>query len=829
MADAPPFPRSAPPSYALTPEPGAARPPSGRKRASLLKRCSTWLPATAVVACVGVALGFYGVSATDLALFSLYIALGVALPGLLWVRALYRGTPTLMEGLALGLILGYALEVLTYIPARALGMPLLVMAWPIGTYVLFLAVPRLRGHWKGAPDAGRTPLWWSWCTALIMIYLIVWSAVNVFRTQALTWPAMGTSFIDMPFHLALVGELKHHMPPMVPTVTGEPLVYHWFVYAHLAAASWVTGVEPLVLLFRLAILPMLAALIVVLGMVGRRITRSYGGALAGLVSIIFITAPSLYLGETTGVFTWKTVQSWSSPTQTFGALFFAPIVLLLIDLLGQKPQPRGRWVLLGILLAAVMGAKATYLPLLVVGLVAVALVETVKLFSLPRRPLAALGLTTACLLFAQWVLFGGARQGIVLDPLSIMRLTLRGMTGLAAGAEPPAAVTIGAALLCVLCGVITWCGIIGLVGRPNLLARPVVVLVLSMSAAGLAAALVLGHPHQSEGYFLQASYPYLAMLAVYGLMLIVRKARVRLRAMVCAAGVGVVVVYAIRTLCGVRLPLAPGADYTVLFLPYLVLLGVVLVAVAVLRAARQSRLRTCALVICMVTAAGTPAAWFARVMPGTFRTPVTTAQNPAGANSPGVAAVPAPPGAAPVQVPNGTVPLQAIPKGAFTAGRWLRAHSAVDDLLATNVHCRMGYENPCDSRAFWATALSERRVLVEGWAYTVTNMDSWRPGEVVETRPFWDGERLQANEAVFQAPSAEAIRRLRDDYGVRWLFVDEHRLSPGTNLAAFADLRFRDGDYAVYRLPTADQPPGALSDDVKPTPPGLSSGARQPE
>ncbi|MFD1536104.1 hypothetical protein [Nonomuraea guangzhouensis] len=789
MAEAPPFLHSALHSSAPTSEPGVAGPPPGGKPTSLLRRCATWLPATAVVACVGVALGFYGVSAADLAVFSLYIALGVALPGLLWVRVLYRGTPTLTEGLALGVTLGYALEVLTYIPARALGVPLLVLAWPISTYVLFLAVPRLRRHWRGAPDADRTPLWWSWCTALIMMYLIVWSAVNVFRTQALTWPAIGTSFIDMPFHLALAGELKNHMPPMVPTVAGESLVYHWFVYAHVAAASWVTGVEPLVLLFRLAILPMLAALVVILGMIGRRITHSNMGALAGLASTLLIAAPSLYLGEASGLLTWKTVQSWSSPTQTFGALFFAPIVLLLIDLLGHKPQPRGRWVLLGIMLVAVMGAKAIYLPLLMAGLAAVVLVEAVKWFALPRRPLAALGLTAACLLFAQCVLFGGARQGLLIDPLSIMRLTLRSMTGLEVGGEFSPAVTIGAALLCVLCGVITWCGIFGLVGRPHLLVRPVVVLVLSMSAAGLAAALVFGHPHQSQGYFLQASYPYLAMVAVYGLMLIVRKARVRFWAMACAAGVGVVAVYAIRTLCGVRIPLDPGQDEIILFLPYVALLGVVLLAVVVLRAARQSGLRTCALVICMVTAAGTPAAWFARVMPGTFRSPVAAAQNPNG-----VAAG-----------HNAPVSPEAIPEGAFTAGRWLRAHSAADDLVATNVHCRTGFENPCDSREFWATALSERRMLVEGWAYTVTNMDNWRPGEVVETRPFWDRDRLLANDVVFQAPSAEAVRRLRDVYGVRWLFVDESRMSPGADLGPFADLQLRAGDYAVYRLPPTGQ------------------------
>ena len=34
------------------------------------------------------------------------------------------------------------------------------------------------------------------------------------------------------------------MPPQVPWVAGEPLQYHWYGYLHLAATSWVTGIEP---------------------------------------------------------------------------------------------------------------------------------------------------------------------------------------------------------------------------------------------------------------------------------------------------------------------------------------------------------------------------------------------------------------------------------------------------------------------------------------------------------------------------------------------------------------------------------------------------------
>ncbi|WP_113701589.1 hypothetical protein [Nonomuraea lactucae] len=753
--------------------PDAEGPPP---REGLAGRLLRWLPAVAVLGCAAIVLSRYGVSVRDMAKFGAYIAFGITLPGLLWVRVMYRNPLTLTEAVALGATLGYAMEVLTYIPARALGAPLLVLAWPLGTYALFIAVPRLRARWKGGPAARRAPLWWSWCLALTVIYLIVWTAVNFFRTQALTWPAIGASFVDMPFHLALVGELKHHMPPMVPTVAGEPLVYHWFVYAHMAATSWVTEVEPLVLLFRLAVLPMLAALVVLLALIGRRVTGSRAGALGAIAATVLVTAPTLYLGTTPGVFTWKTVQSWSSPTQTFGALLFAPIVLLLIDLFENRQRSRYSWVLLGIMMVAVMGAKATYLPLLTAGLAVVVVVEAVKWFWIPKQALVALGMSGACLLFAQYVFFGGVRQGITAEPLSIMKVSLANLTG-GSAEQVSATAALGVTLLCVLCAAITWCGVLGLLHRPRLLARPAIVLVLGMSVAGLGVALLLGHPHLSQGYFLQAPYPYVAMVAVYGLAVVVRRARLRLWEVAVAAVTGMAAVYAIRMAFAVRVPLEPGHDQLELYLPYLALLGVALGAVVALRAARQGRLRTVALVMCVVTAAGTPAAWATRVLPGTYRSPMSGPPNP-----------------------NGTPTEEMIPKGAFAAGRWLRANSDPGDLVATNTHCRWGYENPCDSRVFWTAALTERRVLVEGWAYTATNMDSWSSGEVVENRPFWDRDRIQANDAVFQAPSMESVRLLREGYGVRWLLVDHRRLAPRANLWAHAKQRFRSGDYGVYEL-----------------------------
>ncbi|GAA4206616.1 hypothetical protein GCM10022252_69000 [Streptosporangium oxazolinicum] len=719
---------------------------------------------------------FFGVSVPDMVLFGLYVVLGVGLPGVLLLRLLYRGRRTLAEEMALGLALGYAVEVFAYAGARALGVPLLVLVWPIGTCLLFLAVPRLRRHWTVSPSRReRAPVWWSWLLALLFGYLLAWSAVSFFRLNALTWPALGGAFPDMPFHLALVGELRHHMPPTVPMVAGEPLSYHWFVYADLAAASWVTGVEPLVLLFRLGMLPMLAAFVVLAGMTGRRITGSWTGAALTATGTVLVATPSLYLGSN-GAFTWGGVPdlAWASPTQTFGALLFAPVVLLLADLLERRRRTAGRWPLLGVFLVAVAGAKATYLPLLGAGLLAVAAAGAVRRRGPSRPLLAALGMTAACFLFAQFVLFDGARQALAVDPFSFMRTVWREMTGAGEGTDPPPLSTLGMVAVFLLCWAVTWGGISGLLSRPRLLLRPGVALTLGIGAAGVGAALLLGHPGRSQLFFLSGAYPYLAAVTALGIVTLARRARQSRRATLYAAGAGLAAAYLIPLLCDVRIPLEPGTADTVLYLPYVVLLAAILSAAAVL-AVTNGRLRAWSLVVTALAVVGLPAVVHARVL---------WVVHGGDRSAP-------PPATAPP------------PEGALDAGRWLRDHSDPGDLVATNAHCRWGREEPCDGRHFWVAALSERRVLVEGWTYTARNLTRWRPELPSLELPFWDDRLLALNDSVFEAPTGEAVRDLRERYGVRWLLADEHRGGPAPGLAAFATPRFRSGGYAVYRLPDA--------------------------
>ena len=73
----------------------------------------------------------------------------------------------------------------------------------------------------------------------------------------------------------------------------------------------------------------------------------------------------------------------------------------------------------------------------------------------------------------------------------------------------------------------------------------------------------------------------------------------------------------------------------------------------------------------------------------------------------------------------------------------LKKVSAPDDLVATNLHCinstvvTMGASEDCDSRSFSISAFAERRVLVEGWSYTPNGRTFWDPNKLTSNDNFF--------------------------------------------------------------------------------------------
>ncbi len=756
---------------------------------------SGWLPPSLLWVATAAALWFFEVPPTTTIVFTAYLALGVALPGTLWWRCLSRSGSFFVADVAAGLALGYVGEVFVYIGARMLGLPLLVLAWPLGTVAVFLLVPALRRHWRTAAGAPVPPLLWRWCLTAVAGMTLLWS-FKFYRLYGLRYPYSSTPDTDSTFHLALAGEAKHHMPMSVPWLSGEPLWYHWFVYPELAATSWVTGIEPQVLLLRLSVLPMLMAFAVLVAALARKVTGGWWSGVAASVLTLFVLSPNPYQWVTWEFYTnlaFSTLEDgsslrltvWSGPTQTFGALLMAALMIVLVDRLRDWRDARG-WVLFAVLLCGVMGAKATYLPLLCCGLLLVVAAELVVRRALHRGALIGLGITLGGLVFSQVVLFGGTSQGTELKPLTTLVTGALGTsTGYAKDADTGRLLVLAALLL--FCWVCIWAGLAGLLRRG--LPEPAVLTMIGIGVAGAGATMLTGQSGDSQRFFVEAARPYLSVAAVVGLHALLPAGRLAARRAWALAGfvvLGMAITQAVQVTGRGDVPnIGNTGSYAALtrdiVLPYAALVfAAVAVAVVLLLARRRVpavRGMVLPLVVALLAGYGINTTFqnYYRIL---WDSTHIGWKN----------------------VIQGEV---IVSDGVLEAGRWLREHSDPDDLVATNAHCQR-WNKDCTNLHFSMSAYSERRMLIEGWGFTTTaHLEAARLNTWVAYVPYWRPEVLADNDAAFRDASPQTVGLLRDRYGIRWLFVDESQNNVSPQLSAFATERYRAGVAVVYELPSA--------------------------
>lgn len=756
------------------------------------------LPAAVLAVVTAAALRLHEVPLGDTALFAAHVGLVVTLPGTLLWRALCGGARHLPVELAAGTALGYTMEILAYLPARALGMPRYFLLWPLLTIVAFLGVPRLRRHWRpGRRD--RVPLWWASAVSALLGCVVLWSCRTHFPFHGLSWPGNATPNLDLTYHLALVGELRHHLPPTTPWVHGQPLLYHWFVYAEMAATSWTTGLEPQTLLYRLSPLPMTAASVVLVAELARRLTGRWWPGVAALLASYLLVAPSPLPGliSVDPDLAQLRTSIWVSPTQTLGALLFGAALLLVIDVLYGRGGPR--WIPLVLVLTALMGAKATYLPLLVAGLGAVVLLAPVTGRRPAVRAAALIVLCMALLCFAQFVLYGGSSQGMSIDPPAALRyLALRVLPGRTPAPEAATVVT-----LVVLGWACVWAGLAGL-PRRGLLFDPAITLLLGIGLAGTVAMLLLSQPGGSQLWFSRSSSTYLMVASMCGLSALLKVRRRRPAhltgrsavalgiAAVTGTGVALVCRAAMgsgETATGARQAAGAASRTVSQTVPQAVSHAVPatgvqpgpVVAFIVLLTAAGCAACVLGPLLRRWTGSGDVAAAAVVVLFMALALPASAAWHLSTLRSR-------------PQLP------QVVSPGALAAGRWLREHSSASDLVATNAHCSQP-QPPCITLHFWVSGFAERRVLVEGWGYTAaSNRRAMDFRGRYTTVPFWDRRLLEDNDAAFRRPSAATVGLLRSRHHIRWLFADRRVPGLSPRLGEFATLRFRRGDCSVYEI-----------------------------
>ena len=154
---------------------------------------------------------------------------------------------------------------------------------------------------------------------------------------------------------------------------------------------------------------------------------------------------------------------------------------------------------------------------------------------------------------------------------------------------------------------------------------------------------------------------------------------------------------------------------------------------------------------------------------------------------------------------DGPQPLELrIGNGGVESARWLRDNSDPLDRVITNAHCAPTKDpRQCDNRHFWMAALTERRIVLEGWGYTVQAARGRTAAEYQFTDPFWgDPSFLVENDALFTDPSRVALDSFLAEHPAEWVLVDRSLPVKFDRMVALGtfEVVFEAGHFAVLHI-----------------------------
>ena len=674
-------------------------------------------------------------------------------PGVLIWRTVRPAVGSWFEDIVFGTAIGACLAVATQAAAGSLQTSWLAMAGGPLVALTLLAVPPTRSRIKAATTS-PLPATWSVSVAAVSLLLIKPTQI-FFRTVPLDWPlGFRSTYLDMPFHLSLASQIAERGPGQVPFVLGEPLQYHWFSHAWVAQVAEAAHVplDGVLLRFMPALISVLAVCAVAAAAV-RLGKLLWAGPLAALIAVAAGDL-DIFRGSRPG-----SLVNHLSPSLGLSVVITLALLVLLV-LRWRSETGRGSTILMLVLAVGAVGTKGSSLPVVVGGVALAAAVAWVFRWPMRRKITVDLALVSGSLVASVLILFRGGTGQVAVDVLGALsaRNPSRAIMAAAEGTQLP--IVLLAASVLMIGTLARGAGLLaGYIGP--LRKDPALPLLLGTGLSGALAVLLLSHPGLSQLYFLRNAAPALAIGSGIGIVALwdgLADQRERLFWIAAVTGVSLIVVHEL----GFRdLPIAEIDPIEVAIVRTMALSGVLLLGYMAARRGGVSRLPAVAGVVgvAMVIVAVVPSVL------GQVRTPLPDYNEQVASDA-----------------------RFAFSRDQIEAARWLRDHSDPDDVVATNRHCASPQLQRCDARRFYVAAYTERRVLVEGWAYTRSWAESPDVDPADAFKPFWDADLLLLNDSVVESASPAGAVALAEQ-GVRWLFID--KTAPyGDGLESIATPRF---------------------------------------
>ncbi len=677
----------------------------------------SWKPAIPALVPAAAVLGLwliYDVSLGDALIFSGYQLAYLIVPGWLVYRAIVPRGGSVLRQFAIGWALGHVVEILAFIALGAIGLRELVWFFPllVGGAAL-LVIHRRAETDEPAPPEPETSRAWAWGLAAICTLAAVYVAAAFFASTPFPGRA-AIYFPDFVYHVSLAEEARNHWPITEPAAAGEDKPYHWFVHAHIGAASKITGIDVPVVFFRLYVMPLFMLFVTLVAVAGRTLTRS---AWAGLIA----AALAVFVGEIDLDHTESPLAVLPFLGTLFDSLVLSPSVLLaavflvpLFLLIGELLDPgllRGRaalplWILVALFAVGASDAKVSALPVVLGGLAIVLAWHLVRSRGIDRTAAIAAGVVAAVALGLYLIQYTGESGSLELHPFASIGIEMPAVRTLEQHMNGvldwlPLSGTVveaGGALFgfLALLGAVA-AGIAWLLWLQRGALSPALGWLLAVFGAGLILTELLVQPGAPTGmYFLFHAYPAGCILAGYGLWLAgarygppIRERLPRFAPLALAW----LVAFGLLMAAPTAFDLFEG-DVKAVVHSYMLWYGGLAALLAALFAAAR-----------LLGAPNGPAALLvtgALVAAAAVGLPIDYEPQLRQDNDPNLTAA--------------ELPAKGVTPDKYEGLRWIADNTDEDDVLAVNNHWN-DLTNVFPSYAYYS-AFSGRRVYLEGWFYT---------------------------------------------------------------------------------------------------------------
>ncbi len=650
--------------------------------------------------------------------------------------------------------------------------------------------------------------------AVVILLALERTARVVLNSPALP-PKPSVLSPDTWYNSAIAYEVARTLRPQDPFVVGQPLRYHWFADAHVAATAKLAGVPIVNAMVTLWLVPMVVVILLATAAAAQHILDWPGSA--GPDGVRLSDARRWWVGPLAGFFCLVVTPIWrlgipAIPRVGNGLVRSSPSGVLAIALILGLAGPvldvaRGRaqrrtWVVLLLLLGASAGTKPSILPVVLCGAALVVAVDLVRARRL-NRPMLGVGALAVVLMLATFPVLAGSTGGSHIQLFAFVRLDpsyarlLHGkieLPGAGTWLVPALATHHRQAVAIVGMLLLIWLltetprllTLVGLASKP-VRRDPGTLWISGLLVSGYVAMWSLSHPGFSQHYFWTVTTALAITLTVANAVRVLPDDLRGWRLTLPVAGFGLLGIIATTAGRGHRVSLRAPTSTVILgrLRPYgIVLLGVALTVVLVLllrRYAHPWSLPLLTAVTAFALCAALPGAYSDVVHARAPRlTPVSRVEKSGGYVSP----------------------------EQQRAAVWLRQHSNPNAVVATNMLCwPLGATGPhCRHNVMWLSGISGRRTVLSDWTYSAASMSRYNATVPYTDLPSPWPYRQRLSLATVVSPTPDNLRRLTTLYGAAWLFVDDRATSVSSSLARLASLRYHSEHISIYHLRQRQHP-----------------------